>query len=683
MASQQRPVKGHPRALVPGVFILLSGLLMGCGDGIPNFTPEDLAEVTAQVMEAYQLHDYEFGAELGEKWAGWAPDAVELKAWTVANYCGAGLLALGEKMAGEMAAAYPDSPWTSFATAAVGVRFEDEDRAEKTLEASEKAFAGLPGQIEAAILRGGALSTYRDSDAVMAFVSTLPEELLAHPDARTAMVQTKWPENPYLADGAVDEILPEYEAILQDHPNHPSTLIDAAVFLDANGEDPEELLSYAERAAALTPSPEVHGLLWKTILAAPSTSTDDQKDRVTADVRETLEAAEESAARIAAMALRLGESGMTELQSELEAQVLDTEPESWAAEMIVAKNLETDTDEFFEAPFADPQEEATERARLVASLEAYIDRPEHYAPKPLIEAFWSLFFFNNDDPDVDPVYLSELALGWADRVQTSSHPLGKMMLGLGAIPLAERGDCNDVAKHIIAMGWEEVGHGEPEVQGDGAEPEESPSDDTEAGGEEDAADDPLAAMEKAETEAVRVVLTAAEGLLLAGEGRLDEAEEKFEKLKELEPTSTTAAVASHLYPLFSGRLAETRADLAEADGREDEAQKYLEHADEMYSEGVSEFYMARPAAGNPWKNPNETALEALYQRMNGGLEGFEEHLAAAKDETYEERREDVLAARIEDPEPVMAFALQALDGEEVRSDQFLGQVVIINFWGTW
>ena len=77
---------------------------MGCGDGIPDFTPEELAETTNQVRDALHLRDYAYGAELGEQWVAWAPDALELKAWTVANMAKADLGNLSIEMAEELMA---------------------------------------------------------------------------------------------------------------------------------------------------------------------------------------------------------------------------------------------------------------------------------------------------------------------------------------------------------------------------------------------------------------------------------------------------------------------------------------------------------------------------------------------------------------------------------------------------
>ena len=164
MAAPTRPSQPASNRLLTAFPLILLGFLSGCGDGIPDFTPEELAEATAKVEEAYRQMDYEFGAELGERWAAWAPDALELKAWTVANFCGATLEGMAEGMAEEMMATYPDSPWSSLALGMVRVAGQDKDQADEALEASEKALAGLPDLNEAVILRGKTLFFFQDPD---------------------------------------------------------------------------------------------------------------------------------------------------------------------------------------------------------------------------------------------------------------------------------------------------------------------------------------------------------------------------------------------------------------------------------------------------------------------------------------------------------------------------------------
>ena len=103
---------------LPSALLFCSLALAGCGDGAPDFTPEELAEATAQVREAYYAQDHHYGVELGEKWAALAPEAMELRAWTVANLVLTRVeIGLPRKIAEEMVADHPDSPWSWFGLA--------------------------------------------------------------------------------------------------------------------------------------------------------------------------------------------------------------------------------------------------------------------------------------------------------------------------------------------------------------------------------------------------------------------------------------------------------------------------------------------------------------------------------------------------------------------------------------
>ena len=230
MAIPARSFQSVQSGRITAFALILFGFLFGCGDGIPDFTPEELAEATAKVEEAYHQMDFEFGAELGEQWAAWAPDALELRAWTVANFCGAELEGMAEGMAEEMMASHPDSPWSSLALGMVRVAGQDEDKSDEALEASEKALAGLPDLTDAMILRGKALFLFQDPDSAMAFVGTLSEPQLAHPDVRVALAEAQLEaglRTAFVADD-VDQALEAllegarlaYENILQEHPSH-------------------------------------------------------------------------------------------------------------------------------------------------------------------------------------------------------------------------------------------------------------------------------------------------------------------------------------------------------------------------------------------------------------------------------------------------------------------------------
>ena len=699
-----------PRSFAPlGLPVLLIPLLFGCGDGIPNFTPEELAEATAQVKEAFQIQDYEFGGELGRKWASWAPDAMELKAWTVANLAKENPMGtLSVDMAEEMVAADSGSAWSSFALAGARLWTYPQKKQEEALQASEKALAGFPDLVEAVVLRGEALSLVQDSDSALAFLETLPKELQENPDVQCFRALELWPLVSDPSDSLLAETVSFYEEILQKHPSHISSNVDAAiVFLFLAGE-PERALPYLERAAASTPSPKVHGHLWQAILSGTDLPDEEKAARIETDLREILETAGESPARWAALAAALGDNGLSGLQAEIEERVLEVHPKSQGAEMILGNRFRSLAGEIWEAPLPEGEKDLAKRERLAAMLGDFIDRREIHDPGLLLEAQWDLFLLRREDPNPDPEILKNLASRLVSHMETTPGSSPSAYYSVMATSLVEQAQASEEAKAMIDTGLaklearvaeenaeaeaeteeeeveaseesaveEEPVVGEAEIEADHADADEGEPDADTADAEKEEDVDPR-------VKAERAMFAAAMGLVLLEEGAVEEAEEELTQARDLDPESYySMAVLPYSY-LYSGRLMEKKAELARAAGDEAEAGELQRTADDFYQKGLRLEYYPSPLAGQPWINPNETAIESLYQTMHGDLEGFDDYLLAVKEEEYEERRSEILDQRIEDPEPMVAFALETLEGEAVNSESLLGKVLVINFWGTW
>jgi len=690
MAVPTRPSQPASNRLLTAFALILFGLLFGCGDGIPDFTPEELVEATAKVEEAYRQMDYEFGAELGERWAAWAPHALELKAWTVANFCGAKLGGMAEGMAEEMMATYPDSPWSSLALGMVRVAGQDKDQADDAMEASEKALTGLPDLTDAVILRGRTLFFFQDPDSAMAFVGTLSESQLAHPDVRVALAEAQLEAGlptAFVADDvdqALEALLEEarlaYEGILQEHPSHIAANLGAQQFT----QDDEAASEYIQRAVDQSFSPAAHIWLWQ-IIQSDSTLTEEQKtERISADVHAVLAEGGESPARRAAMAIGLGAEGMTDLQVELEEPVLREHEDSWAAEMILKGRIDALVEEIWGAPGVEEGWDADRKVRLAGMLDDFIDRDRHHDAGGLLEARWSAFLLEREGSDADPKALRDLAMGVVNQMEVEQGSEPGWYYGLMALTLAEHPATLADADTIVTLGLAELDmraameldkkakteEVEPvAAEAQAAEPNEDADAETEEG-------DP-------EIRAERALFAAAQAQALIQEGRFDEAEEELTRARDLDPENYSAMDVLPFSYLGSGQLMEKKAERARAEGEESEAQEFLRLADGFYLEGVGVDYFAAPDMGMPWVNPNETALESLFQEMHGSLDGFAAYVEAAKDADWEERREEILTDRIQDPKPMTTFVLETLDGEEVSSESLLGRVAVINFWGTW
>ena len=467
--SMRRPPRSR-KFRFPGLPILLSTFLLGCGEGVPNFTPEELAQATAQVEEAYHLLDHEFGAELGERWAAWAPDALELKAWTVASFCEAELDGLAVEMAKEMVATYPDSPWSSFAMATVRFATEDEEHADDALEASQKALAGLPDLIDAVILRGQTLFFFQDPDSAMAFAGTLSESEMTHPDTRIAMAEAMFEEGlnnfTFDEDGEnmyeelLEQTLSEYEEILQEHPSHIAANLEAARFTD----DSEKTFEYARRAAGQTYSPPAHLVLWRTIQADSALSEEEKTEEITSDLNDILEQGGDSPARWAALAIALASEGMTDLQAEVGERVLGNHGESWAAEMILRDRIQSLAKEIWGAPGLVEGWDAERRERLVGMLQEFIDRRQHFDPEALLRAHWSAFLLERENPEAEPVTLKRLADGVLAQMEIEPGADPGWFYSLIALTLAENPATLEDARAVVDRRLADLDEQEAEVE---------------------------------------------------------------------------------------------------------------------------------------------------------------------------------------------------------------------------
>lgn len=110
-------------------------------------------------------------------------------------------------------------------------------------------------------------------------------------------------------------------------------------------------------------------------------------------------------------------------------------------------------------------------------------------------------------------------------------------------------------------------------------------------------------------------------------------------------------------------------------GRLDESAGNTAAAQQEYLRGM----MARGFG----PNPNEAALKALYARAQHSMAGYEAFLKSAREGTAPDRKAAILREKVKDARPVPPFALKALDGAVVRTDDLRGKVAVVNFWGVW
>jgi tetratricopeptide (TPR) repeat protein len=663
--------RSAPRLNIPlPSFFVACLVLWGCGGGAPAYTPEELAQATAQVREAYYAQDHYFGVELGEKWALKAPEALELRAWTVANltsiWTEGGLHRRERRMAEEMVSTHPESPWSWFALAHAMGWGSNRNNEQEVFGASEKAIAGLPDNPDPLILHAELLWSYRDRESARAFLDELPEPMSSHPDIRALRVFHLATPARDRTEAETESIIETYEEVLAEDPDHILANYGLGRLFKEMEEEKERARPYLEQAAGLSPSPMTHYRLWEYISEDPDLDSQGRQARVTEDLRHVLENFPESPGRWAEMARDLRLAGYADLQRELEERVLQEHPESWAAERVLADRISSLAFEWRNTPPNGQERSSPESLRLEEAIDAFLARPQHRDAAPVQEGYWNLFLLEKEKPAPDLDRLSELAGSWAAyRTQVRDIWADQKAL-IGTIKLAQYPQALQAAKDLLAVGQEEM----------------DKFLDYRASMSERLYTTVFDSQER-HVQTSQAYLSVASSLVLAQERSFEEAEATLGHALDYDPEGRDAQRVLPLADLAAGKIKELRAEVARDNGDAATAERFLASAEEFYLNGLRRAYDPFLSFGLGWTNPNEAALRGLFEKRNGDLEGFQAYLASAKEGGLEARRTEILASRIEDPQPILPFALENLTGEGVSSESYLGKVVIINFWGTW
>jgi len=75
----------------------------------------------------------------------------------------------------------------------------------------------------------------------------------------------------------------------------------------------------------------------------------------------------------------------------------------------------------------------------------------------------------------------------------------------------------------------------------------------------------------------------------------------------------------------------------------------------------------------------ETALDALYKKRYGSLEGLDKRLTAAR----EASRQYVIFDSRKWDQPAPEWELKDISGKPVKLADFKGKLIVMDFWGSW
>jgi tetratricopeptide (TPR) repeat protein len=532
--------------------------------------------------------------------------------------------------------------------------------------AMEKAVAGLPGNPDPLILRAELLLRYEDRETALAFLDGLEEPMRSNPDIRAIAVFHLAPPPLERTEADIEHIIKTYEDILTEDPNHLVANYGLGRFLMGMEGEEERARAHLEHAASVSPSPMPHFRLWEHIVQDPDLDADQRRSKVSEDLRHVLENFQESPGRWASLASDLAWFGFDDLQGELEERIFREHPESWAAERVLGGRISEFAYEFHSERPLSPEVLKQESEQLEGMINEFLAMPEHRNPRRVKDAYWNLLLLEMEKPDVDHARLSQLAESWIGYLPQVRDVWADQKCLLGALSLARHPQTLPAAKSLLAAGRGEMQKfaNDLELQRPGL------------------AERSIEIRED-HIRASQAYLSIASSLVLAQEESFEEAETTLSQARDHDPEDDDAWTVFPLADLAAGTVKELRAEFARNNGDEATAQKLMTSAEEFYLHGLRGGYYPRPSYGVGWTNPNETALKDLFEKRHGGLEGFEAYLASALEGGLEARRAEILATRIEDPQPILHFALKNLEGEEVTSESYLGRVVVINFWGTW
>jgi len=627
------------------LILSVTTLLIACG---PHYTEEEVAGAGERLRELYFQSDYERGRLEGLSWANARPDAFEPRAWYVAHLARFGLPDSAVENAKAMLRMDESSPWGWFALAASFNRYQTRDayRAEEAIDASRRVLEHDPTNPYFLWLHAEALRHYDHDTTAINFLDSLPAELRGLPILLARRGEALFYLSYRQRDPAKKDEAQEAFARARSADSMILEAYNRAGEFLVRDRRIDEALPLLQRAAMLSDAPAVHDDLWYATQGRNDLSEEEKRDTIEADIRSIIASRGELPRTLRRSAGMLGELGMDADRQALEERVLELYPTGLDAEWIhVSRNRDLRR-AFYDSRGEDGTVDSTVRRELIDGLMEFVARPHHHQRSLKGEAYQNLFTVVRDDSTISDDDFYEIVVGMVEHQDLNPH----IVYPEGAIALAERRTHFDGAEQIARMGFDASKRLVDELETQGRF-------DTE--GEYQRTLHNYSAM-----------MSDALGWVYFNQDRFDDAERELVEALEFNPSNIKAR--HHL-----GQLYETRARIA-ADGTGGGAlrseREYLDSAEEQYMRGVM--------VEGRGTNPNEAALEALYETRQGTADGYETYRANIEEIDRQRRREKVLDRRIANPTPVVAFALEDLDGSVVSWSDLEGAVVVINFWNT-
>ena len=628
----------------PRVGLLLTGILLVCGacgggGAPPDYTAEELEAAKARLRDHARLRTFEAGKVFGDEWVARAPHDAELRGLYAYQLVGWGLSREVHEQADAILADDPDNPWGLY-TKAYALLVDGE--AKPAHEMALKAWDASP-QPEFAFLYLRAL-VRDDFEAARAFLVSLDEETRAWPEvlrmkaelesaARYELNDPTWADSSRVTWAEFKERFP-------DHVLGYTRLANEAY----NARRMDEWTPLMEAALELAPgSLEVRSQHWRGLWMSELLPREERLPAVEASMAAYREAIPETVEGLQGMASMYRQMEEEAHAAELEARIVESDPGSYHATLVYMEETRRVSGELYEIREEHGEDSPEYRAQLEVVRDAayrFLERPlynDRFKGGVYLDLFRAL-------EAMDPVPAEELAeaiRGMAEFERLNPH------ITYGDAPLAMIDhtpyalEAADLVREGVPIMLERV-------------TESRDFFDTE--GEFD--------------QALRSSLSGIYDVIGWAHfkaGHTEDGRHTLERALAIADRNRDARY--HL-----GQVYERLAVEAEEEGDAEAVTEWLDQAEDSYIAGFG--------AGRG-ENPNQTALEALYERRNGGREGIEEYLATLDERDRIRRRDRILESRVEAAGTYEPFQLARLDGDMVDSADLEGKIAVLHFWGTW
>jgi thiol-disulfide isomerase/thioredoxin len=638
MSTRSR--RSGPRA---GLFLTGILLVFGACEGggaPPDYTAEELDAAKAQLRDHRRLRTFEAGKLFGDEWVARAPHDAELRALYAYQLVGWGLSKEVHEQADAILADDPENPWGLYTGAYAHLVDREAELAHETvLEAWEAS-----PQPEFAFLYLRALMRV-DFEAAREFLESLDEEARGWPEilrmeAEIEDLARYELEDPTWAD-SMRATWAEFKERFPDHVLGYTRLANEAY----NDRRMDEWTSLMEAALELAPgSAEVRAQHWRGLWMSELLPREERRPAVEASMAAFREASPETVEGLYSMASTYREMDDEERAAELEAQIVERDPAGYHASGVYLAEMRAARDKLYE--IGEEHGHSADAPEYRAQLEVVRDAVHDYLAMPLYSdtykggAYLNLFGALRAMDPVPAEELAEAIRGLAEHERLNPH------ITFGDAPLAmiDHTPYALEAADIVRAGAPHIFENLKEMRG---------FYDTE--GEFD--------------QSLRYSLGGIYDVIGWAHFKAGHAADARHTLERaLAIAEDNRDVRYHLGQVYEQLAAE------EDDGDAEAVTMWLDQAEDSYIAGFG---------ASRGENPNETALEALYERRNGSREGIEEYLATLDERDRTRRHERIMESRMEAAETHEPFELARLDGEVVNSADLEGKITVLHFWGTW